>query len=125
MITDKIEGPTNVIIGRIERANRTYFFERHDGSIISAQGKEAWNLYSRHPQIVGTRVPPYKFIGSSDGLTFQKAVEESQAVFRNTGNLEEAQKILRAGEQEELNKARGNMIPPPNMDKMGPAGHLI
>lgn len=125
MITDKIEGPTNVNVGRIEQATRTYFFERPDGSIISAQGKEAWSLYSRPPQIVGTRLPPYKFIGSSDGTIFQRAVIESQSVYRQTLNLEEAQKILRKGEQEELEKARGNMVPPPNMDKMGPAGHLL
>lgn len=111
--------------GKVEQAERIYFFERHDKTRIFAQGREAWNLYTRKPQILGRYTAPFIFLGSSDGTIYRQAVMEAQSIFRDTNDLHKAQDRLRQGEREEFEKAKGNMVPPPNMDKMGPAGHLI
>jgi hypothetical protein len=104
---------------------RTFFFERPDGSRISTEEKEAWNLYTRIPQELGTRKPGFKFLGSSDGTTYQQAVFEAQQIFLNTNDLKMAQDRLRQGEVEEFEKARGNMKPPRNMDVMGPGANQL
>lgn len=101
------------------QTNRTYFFEREDGSIICTEEREAWGLYSRVPQVLGKRTYPLKFIGSSDGKKYQQAILESQQIYLETNNLAKAQERLRQGEKEELEIARGNLVPPRNQDKMG------
>lgn len=121
------EKPLNASINeKIENAERIYFFQRHDDSVIFAQGREAWNLYVRRPQVLGQYMPKFKFLGSSDGTTYQQAVREAHEIYTTTQDLKKAQERLRQGEKEELEKAKGNMIPPPNYDKMGSgANHLM
>lgn len=110
---------------KIEETERIYFFQRANGSIIFTKGREAWNLYARRPQVLGQYVPKFVFLGSSDGTTFQQAVRESHEIYRTTQDLAKAQERLRQGEKDELEKARGNMIPPPNYDKMGSGANQL
>lgn len=98
--------------------NRTYFFERPNGTRVVAEDKEAWSLYSRIPQVLGIRTYPFKFLGSSDGRKYQQAILESKEILATTGDLEKAQVRLRLGEEEEFEQAKGVMVPPPNMDRM-------
>lgn len=101
--------------GKVEQNERTYFFERENGETFFAKAQEAWNIYKGRNQIIGFERPRIKFIGSSDGSTYKKAVQEAQAIFRQEG-LEKAQERLRRGAEEELAVARGQLIPPPNFD---------
>lgn len=102
--------------GKLEQAQPIYFFEREDGTIIHAQGREAWNLYSRKPQVIGYETRRPKFIGVSDGTVFQKAVIDMKAIYREKG-LQAAQEYLRNAQREELEKARLNKTPPQNADR--------
>jgi len=101
--------------GKVEPNQRTYFFEREDGTTFFAQAQEAWSIYKGRNQIIGFERPRIKFIGSSDGSIYRQAVIEAQQIFRQEG-LEKAQERLRRGADEELASARGQMIPPPNFD---------
>jgi hypothetical protein len=56
----------------------------------------------------------FKLLGCSDGSIFQRAIAESQKVLKETKDIEKAQAIVRQGEQDELEKARGNMELPPD-----------
>lgn len=107
------------------QTNRTYFFEREDGSVIFAEEREAWGLYSRIPQVLGKRTYPLKFLGSSDGKKYQQAIFDSQQIYRETNSLAKAQERLRQGEKEELEAARGNLVPPRNQDKMGSGANYL
>lgn len=115
------EKPLVVGLGKIENAMRVYFFERPDGSRLFVAGKEAWNLYSKPQQILGFSNAKFKFLGSSNGLAYQKAVAESQQIFRETKDYEKARERLKQGEQEEFD-SREN-IPPMNYDKVDIRGN--
>lgn len=120
------EKPLNASINsKIEEAERIYFFERPDGSRIFAKDREAWNLYSRRPQILGKYTQAFKLLGSSDGTTYQQAVREAQEIYFQTNDLQKAQDRLRKGEFEEFEKAKGNLTPPPDYDKMGTGAKYI
>ena len=95
---------------KIEPPQKTYFYERRDGSIISAHAKEAWNLHKQ-----------FKQVGVSDGTAFYKAVQEAHNLF-NTRGIEEAQERLRQGEKEEIEVARGHLEMPQNPDTIYPNG---
>jgi len=98
-----------------ENPERIYFFEKENGSIIFAKEHEAHRIYRRRNQVIGQDKEKIKFLGSSDGVIFFKAVEEAKVIFNQKG-LEAAQERIRQGEKEELEVARGQMIPPRNMD---------
>lgn len=101
--------------GKVEQNERTFFFQRENGEIFFAKGEEAWAIYKGRMNIVGQERPRIKFIGSSDGSLYRKAVEEAQAIFRQSG-LEKGQERLRTGIAEEIEAARGNMVYPQNFD---------
>lgn len=104
---------------------RVYFFEKSDGTRIFTEEKEAWSLCTRAPQILGIRTYPFKFLGSSDGRLYSQAIAECKQIMNETGNLQEAQARLKRGEEEEFAVAKGNMVYPRNMDKMGPAANEL
>lgn len=98
--------------------NQVYFFERSDGQIIITEEQEAWGLYARKPQVLGAGIKhSYKLIGTGDGNIFREALLKAKEVGRT--NIPEAQKIIKQGQEDELNACRGRIIAPRNMDKMG------
>ncbi len=101
----------------INALKTVYFFEREDGTTFCAETAEAWGVYKRKNQIIGSERPKNKLIGTSNGALYRKAVLESQEVFKTSG-LEAAQARLRQGYEEELAEARKHPIVPPNMDKV-------
>lgn len=109
------EKPLTAGVGKVEDAQRVYFFERENGSVIFAQGAEAWNIYKGRIQHIGYDRPRYKFLGSSDGTKFRQGVIEAQKIMREQG-LEASQARIRQAEAEELAEARGKMVVPPNFD---------
>lgn len=111
------EKPLYANIGQVENAQPIYFFERENGTVVCAQGKEAWNLYSRKPQIVGVETRRPKLIGMSDGSIFRQAIIDSQTIFKEKG-LAAAQDHIREAQNKELEKARLNKVAPPNADKI-------
>lgn len=112
----QITPPTGPIkTNRIEEAKKTYFFERHDGSIIHVQESEAHQMLKNRQTIVGQYVPPPKLIGVGNGVIFQKAVLEAHALHQE-GRTEEALARLRQGEKDELEAARGHIERPRNFD---------
>lgn len=114
--------PSRVVVNKVEYAEKTYFFERSDGKIMMAKGREAWNLYKMRNQVLGTVKPNFKLVGTSDGQIYQRAVIASQEHFMNTRNLKEAQDILRKGETDEYAQAKGKIERPPNYDRVGSDG---
>lgn len=119
------EQPLRAVMGRLESAQRVYFFEREDGSIIFAQAREAWNMISHPFKSIGSENRKPKFIGSSDGTIYRSAVIAAQKLFAEKGQaeLKECQRILRDGEKAELAAARGNMVLPPNFDMIDNRGN--
>jgi hypothetical protein len=109
--------------GKVENAQRIYFFERSNGTRIFTQVQEAWSLYTRRPQMLGKIPISFKFLGSSTGETYRQAVIEAQQLYRETQDISKAQARLRKGEEEEF--ATVQPIPPPNMDKKGDGANLL
>lgn len=103
---------------------RTYFFEREDGTTFFTNANEAWTIYKRRQQIVGKETPRIKYLGNSDGSKFKQAVMEAKQMFREKG-LEISQERLRQGEREELEEAKKDKTPPPQADKFGDGAFLI
>lgn len=120
---EEIKTPTGdkITPNVIEEAKDTYFFERHDGSIIHVQEREAWDILKGGNRVVGPYINPPKMIGVSDGRLFQKAVQEAHALHRE-GKTEEAKERLRQGEREELEAARGKFKRPRNYDMVDKNG---
>lgn len=98
---------------RIDPPQKTFFFERHDGSIISVNEPEAWRIINGRIQAY-LRYPIPKLIGVSDGSTFQKALFEARELGKT--DVELAKERVRKGYQEELEAARGHIEQPRNFD---------
>lgn len=95
---------------KVEPAKKTWFFQRTNGSIIGCQAIEAWQILLKQ----NVYLRDFRLIGCSDGSTFQRAINEAHKVFRETKDIEKSQEIIRQGELDEIEKARGNMELPPN-----------
>lgn len=106
---------------KIVRAEKVYFFERSDGSVIAASGPEAWGLYARKNQIVGYESSKCRLVGTGDGLIFRQAIVEAQKIT----DVALAKERIVKGQADELEACRGKIIPPPNFDKMGPGASFI
>jgi len=107
---------------KVETNQQTYFFQREDGTTFHTNLKEAWTIYAGRAQKLGERAVRPKFIGSSDGSIFRKAVIEAHRIMDEKG-IEEAQKILKEAEKQELEKARTNTRPPMNCDTIDRNGN--
>lgn len=92
---------------------KTFFYERPNGSVVCVEEKEAWTLHKK-----------FKQVGVSDGTTFQAALMEAKRIFQEQG-LEAAQARLRQGHEEELEKARGHFQAPRNFDTVGFNGQPV
>lgn len=110
-------------INKLEQPQKTFFFERHDGSIIAAGEQEASTLYYKKNQVIGYDFPKPKLIGVSDGKLMYLAVKEAHEIFRTDQNA--AMERLRKGHDEELEVARGHIEVPRNFDKMGDGAGLL
>lgn len=106
------------VSNRVEPAQRIFFFERNDGKVIAVQENEAWSLYSKRQQLLtkGFNRVEFKLIGTGDGRIFQEAALKAKEIGKT--NIEEAQKVLREGQEAELEACRGNIIPPRNTDEL-------
>lgn len=110
-------------VNKLEQPKQTFFFERHDGSIIAVGEQEASNLYYKKNQVVGFDIPKPKLIGVSNGKTTYEAIKEAHQIFRD--DPDKAMDRIRKGQADELEIARGNIIIPKNFDKMGDGAGLI
>lgn len=96
---------------KVEPAHKTWFFQRADGSIFGVKAVEAWNILQRR---TSAHLQGLKMIGVSDGTVFQKAVSDAHSVYTATKDLEQAQSIIRQGEKDEIERARGHLENPPD-----------
>lgn len=97
--------------------NQVFFFERNDGEVIAVEENEAWSLYTRRPQILGsTKRIEFKLVGVGDGNVFREALGRAQLAGQT--DIKKAQEIIRQGQKDELEACRGRIIPPRNMDKI-------
>lgn len=115
---------TNSVWGK-PRPMRTYFFEREDGSIITADAPSAWSIYSGKNQVIGEVKPRPKYIGQTDGMSYYKSVLECQKVFKETGDLEKSQELLRQALTDSAEEAKKNTQPPQNYDAIDRNGNPI
>lgn len=100
------------------KSGQVFFFERTDGEIIAVEEREAWGLYTRRPQILGTHQRiEFKLIGVGDGQLFNKATMEAKELGQT--DIKKAQERIREGFKEELEACRGHLIAPRNMDDLG------
>lgn len=121
---ETISGPQGSIKPHIvENPQKTFWFERHDGSIFNTNEREAWTIYNGRVQTY-IRAPRPKLIGVSDGRVFQQAVIESHQLFKD-GKEEEAKERMRRGRDEELESGRGNVQKPQNYDSVDSAGNPV
>jgi hypothetical protein len=104
---------------KVEPPEKTFFFERHDGSIISVKEPEAWRIVTGRNQAY-LRYPIPKIIGVSDGTTFRNAVLEAQELAKT--DLEAAKARIRKGYDDELAAARGHVESPRNFDVVDKTG---
>lgn len=103
---------------------RTYFFQRGDGSIISASDNDAWSIYSGKNQTMGeVKIRP-KYIGQTDGVLYYNAVVEAQKVFKEKG-LEYSRDIMLEAERASFEEAKKNPTPPRNFDAVDRNGFPI
>jgi len=109
---------------KIESSQRTFFFERSDGSIFCTNEEEAWSIYSGKNQIVGLRFSIPKLIGTSDGKITNQAIIDAKAIFQKDG-LAKAQEHIRTAQEQELESARKTIIPPRNFDTIGNKGQPV
>lgn len=98
--------PLTAGLGDVETVQTVFFYQRPDGSIIHAAEREAWQI---HTSLKGWA----KQYGVSDGVIFQKAVQESRDIFKTQG-LEKAQERVRKGIAEEQEAAKGHYQVPRN-----------
>lgn len=111
---DELAPGESVKPNKVEPARKTWFFQRPDGSIFGCQAVEAFQVLSKK----NNYLRDFKLIGCSDGTVFQKAIADAQKVFRETKDLAQAQAIIRQGEAEEIERARGHMELPPDPSKI-------
>ena len=106
---------------KLESPQKTYFFERADGSIFHTQESEAWHVLKGRNQTLGERRQPAKLIGVSDGRLYYEAVIKAIDLQR-AGNLLGGQAILRDALAQEIERARGKIEMPRNFDTIGQGG---
>jgi hypothetical protein len=112
--------PKPLVAGMSEKdydVPKVFFFKRTDGLIIAVEENEAWGLYTRRPQILGKhKRTEFELIGTGDGNIYREALVKA----REAGKIDvkEAQKILKEGQQAELDACIGRIIQPTNMDKL-------
>lgn len=113
-----------VVKGHIETPQRTYFFERHDGSVIALQEREAWAMMKHPGKSLGPIQAPPKFIGSSDGVIYRDAVAAARVIYDANGGVydEACRELLLKAEKDEMAKARGNMVMPRDFDTIDKNG---
>lgn len=103
---------------RLEPPQKTFFFQRHDGSVICVGEQEAWAILNHRQKVIGKFIPPAVLIGVGDGTKFATAVAESHQMFRDGKTKEEITNRLRQGEAEELAAAKGKIEMPRNFDSI-------
>lgn len=107
-----------------ERPQKTFFFERPDGSTFSVNEAEAWNVYTGKNQIVGFQTVRPKLIGVSDGSKVAQAIIEAKEIFKTEG-FEKAQQRVKQGHEEEIESARGHIEKPRNFDMVDSRGNPV
>lgn len=103
---------------------KTFFFERANGSVFSTGEAEAWIIYTGKSQTVGVRTIPPKLIGTSDGQLFHKAVQEAKQIGKMEG-FEKAQEHIRFGYELELEEARKHPQRPKDHSAVGLNGRPV
>lgn len=98
------------VINKVEKAQKTWFFERPDGTTFACQQNEAWQILQKG----NAYHRGLKLIGCSNGEIFRNAVAESHKVYAKTKSMAKARKVILEGEKAELAAARGNMELPAN-----------
>lgn len=106
---------------KIQKKETVYFFERSDGQIIATGEREAWTLYTRRQQTIGSSPVTFKLVGTGSGDIFYKALLEAQA----QSDVETAKAIIKKGQEDEYNACKGKIIPPMNFDKFGDGARFI
>ena len=123
--TELVAPGNNIQANKVEPAQKTFFFERWDGSIISVSEREAWGIMKNRQSVVGLYVPPPKLIGVSDGKIYQKAVLEAHALHKTGRIHEDVAAVLRKGWNDELEAARGHLERPRDFDTIDKRGAPI
>jgi hypothetical protein len=87
-----------------DRTERVFFFE-----------KSAWALWKRPQQTIWGPIR-YKYVGTTDGSNYHRALLESNAIFKEQG-LEAAQVFLREALEKEQELAKQDRTLPRNFDE--------
>lgn len=103
---------------------KTFFFQREDGSVFSVNEQEAWSIYTGKMQTVGVRTYPPKLIGTSDGIIFHRAVQEAKEINKKDG-FEAAQDHIRKGIDLELEEAKKHPQRPRDFSSIGLNGRPV
>lgn len=103
---------------------KTFFFQRENGSIFSVNEQEAWSIWTGKMQTVGVRTYPPKLIGTSNGQIFHQAVQEAKEINKTQG-FEAAQEHVRKGMELELEEAKKHPEKPKDFSSIGLNGRPV
>lgn len=109
---------------KIESPQKTFFFEREDGTIFGVNESAAWHIYSGKSQTIGLRVARHKLVGTSNGRIVSEAIREARAIF-NTEGLEKAQDHIRKAHELEIEESKKHPEAPRNFDTMDNSGRPV
>lgn len=118
------EKPLTVGVGHKEPAERVYFFARPDGTPFHVDAHTAWTLYARGNQIIGERNERPRYIGTSSGEIYARAVIEAHKAI-SEDRIEESKEILSKAIEAELEVAKTSQTPPPNFDSVDRRGQPV
>lgn len=108
---------------QLERPQKTFFFEREDGSRFFVGEREAWAVFKNHNQIIGQPRARTKLVGVSNGMKFHNAVAEAHQMYLT--DPEGAKARIKQGEEEEWEAAKGNIEHPRNFDTIDERGQPV
>lgn len=118
------EYTSTISVDTSKPVERAFFFQREDGSTFYVNEVTAWSLLSKGTQHLGSGVKRHKYIGQSDGTAYAQALSEATVLFKTEG-IENAQKRLKEGVQQELENAKLNTRLPRNFDEVDLRGNPI
>lgn len=109
---------------KVDAPQKTFFFEREDGTVFGVNEQAAWNIYSGKAQVIGFRNKQPKLVGTSNGMIVNNSLMQAKVIFETEG-IEKAQAYLRQAQELEIEEAKKHPEAPRNFDTMDNSGRPV
>jgi len=104
-----------------EERHLLYWFQKDDGSVFSANEKEAWEILNGRIRIMNEKVK-HKYLGVSNGEVYWEGIKKLPEITKTEG-IEKGAEYIRELNRLECQSADPNRRPR-NMDRMGFNGQV-